>query len=407
MDRRKFMGTAAAGAAALGVSNTGIAGTGYDLVLQDVKALIDGAFKNCDIGISGTKIAKISDSGTLSGDNTISGEDYHVSPGWVDLHVHFVDRAHKKFIGASIKRIGSVLGVTAVQDCGTTGAANYDRLINAANDDAGNVDAFGLVYIVKEGIKVSDYLIKKTGLDDLKALAKCQETYPDQVSGIKYRADKSVTPTPDREYYLKKCRESCDELGLPLTVHFGPAPPTLTDILKYLKEGDTITHCFRGPGNSMINSNGKLLDSVVEAKKRGVRFDVGHGMGSFDFGTCEAALDNGFDDIIISSDLYFPSTILYAKTFANVLTQFVCLGMPLEDIMYKASTKPAKCLGIEREIKEGAEASLSVFTVKKGDFICTDVHRNKRKSDRRIFPEWTILKGKAKEAGEFDRKIYL
>ena len=279
--------------------------------------------------------------------------------------------------------------------------------MNAAKDDAGDVDAFGLVYIVKEGIKVSDYLIKKAGLDDLKALAKCQETYPDQVSGIKYRADKSVTPTPDREYYLKKCRESGDELGLPLTIHFGSAPPTLTDILKYLKEGDTITHCFRGPGNSMIDENGKLLDSVKEAKQRGVRFDVGHGMGSFDFNVCERALDQGFDDITISSDIYFPSTILYAKTFANVLTQFVALGMPLKDIIYKASTKPAKCLGIEREIKEGAEASLTVFSVKTGDFTCMDVHRQKRKSDKRIFPEWTVLKGKAEKAGKIDRKLFL
>ena len=106
MDRRKFMGTAAAGAAALGASNTGIAGTGHDLVLQDVKALIDGDFKNCDIGITGSKIAKISCPGSLSGKQTIKGDGLHASPGWVDLHVHCVDRHHKKFIGASINRLG-------------------------------------------------------------------------------------------------------------------------------------------------------------------------------------------------------------------------------------------------------------------------------------------------------------
>jgi dihydroorotase len=157
----------------------------------------------------------------------------------------------------------------------------------------------------------------------------------------------------------------------------------------------------------VLDANGKLRDEVKEAKARGVQFDIGHGVGSFSFETAERALDQGFDDISISSDLYTLSTAKYARTFANVLTSFLMLGMPLEQIMYKCSVKPAENISIKRGIAEGAEANLTVFKVAEGDFVCQDTTGQKRKAARRIFPEWSVVAGKVTKAGNLDRKLFL
>lgn len=406
MDRREFIG--GVGMAVAGVAaGAARAGEAHELVLKDVNALIDGAFKRCDIGVKAGRIAAIAEAGTLVGDKVISGEGFHVSPGWVDLHVHYVDWRHKKSAGSSVKRLGTQLGVTALLDAGTTGPYNYDRLENAVADSHGEVPCFALLNIKREGIKLSNFFMTRTGWDDIPAMGPVIEKSAGRIIGLKLRADNEVSARDDRLYYVRKIREAGDILKMPITIHIGGAPPSLEDILPYMKEGDTICHFLRGQGNCIIGQGGKLTDAVKDAYQRGVKWDLAHGMGSYSFDAAERALDQHFDDFTVSSDLYIASQVLYAKTFANVLTNLLVLKMPLADIIERASARPAKVLGLEREIREGAPATLTVFSVKTGDFTCTDVTRQKRKSGQRIFPEWTIMDGKPLPAGDLDRRIFM
>ncbi len=405
MDRREFMGATVSAGAAVALGPLARAG-GLDLVLSEVEALVDGSFKPCDIGVSAGRIESIAEPGSLEGREKVPCKGLYASPGWCDLHVHYVDWRHGKSPGSPIKRLGTELGVTALVDAGTTGAANFHRLENAINDGP-DIPCFAFIYITREGIKISDFYMTRPGWEDIEAMEKCLEKYGQRIVGIKYRADHQVSPKNDRLYYVRKCREAGDALGLPVMIHIGVPPPSLPEILPHLKEGDMITHCFRGEVNSLHGDDGKLLPEVADAIERGVRFDVGHGMGSFTFNSLERALDQDFVDFTVSSDLYIMSTRLYAKTFANVLTQFLAAGMPLPDIMERASTRPARFLGLEREIKPGAEATMSVFKVARGDFTCMDVNRDTRKSDKRIIPEWTVMQGREIKAGEFDRKMFM
>ncbi len=406
MDRRRFMSAAAAAGAGLGLARLSSA-AGFDLVLKDMKCLINGSFEKKDLGIRAGRIATIAPPGSLQGAlHVLSGEDLYVSPGWVDLHVHYVDWAHRKSPGAPVSRLGLVQGVTALQDAGTVGVENYDRLLKAVDDDDTGVPCYSLLSIKKEGIKLTDFYTTRKGYDDIPAMEKVIERNRGLISGLKVRADYQVSPKDDRLYYVRKIREAGDRYGLRSMIHISGAPPSLPDILPHMKEGDMVTHFLRGQGNSIIGENGRVLDAVKDAFARGVRFDVGHGMGSFSFNDAERALDQGFDDFTISSDLYIVSIPFYAKTFANVLTQFVAAGMPLEDIMERASTRPARVLGLEREIKEDAEATLTVFSVKTGEWKCKDVTGNTRQSDRRIFPEWTIMNGVHHPSGEHDKRLF-
>jgi dihydroorotase len=406
MQRRDFVKWTAASAAGLMVASRGWAEPVPDLVLRDVQALMGGAFSRCDLSIRDGRIAEIAAPGSLAAaGQTISGRDLHVSPGWVDLHVHYVDWRHGKSAGSPISRLGAAHGVSALVDAGTTGVRNYHLLESAVGPNP-EVPCFALLNVVGGGIEITKFYRTREGWTDLPAMEKLIAGGNHRIVGLKVRADHQVAPRSDRLHYVKKLREAGDLLHLPGMAHIGGPPPHLTEMLPYLKEGDIVTHFLRGQGNSIMDQNGRIHGAVRDAQARGVKFDVGRGMASFAFDTAERALEQGFLDFTISSDLYVLSKSA-AKTFANVLTEFLALGLPLAAIMERASTRPAKFLRLEREIRPGAEASLTVFSLAEGEFTCKDVTGDIRRTSRRIIPEWSILQGKPVRAGDLDRKLFL
>src|SRR6185437_5791826 len=88
--------------------------------------------------------------------------------------------------------------------------------------------------------------------------------------------------------------QAAEELSLPLMAHIDEPPPSYEDVLERL----------RPCPNSPVSGQGAIKSVVLEARKRGVLFDVGHGMGSFAFKTARAMLDGGFLPDTISSDLH-------------------------------------------------------------------------------------------------------
>jgi len=405
MDRRKFMGGVMV---ATGSAIAGKAGAEtYDLVLRDVRALIGGEFVSRDIAINGENIAAIGAPCEFFGKSELECHDLYASPGWVDLHCHYVGWRHRKSAGSPIDILGTASGVTALLDVGTTGAYNYNRLEKAVADAKDNVPCYALLNIKRGGIKLSSFYTTRVGDDDIPAMEQVIDDHRGRILGLKLRADNMVSDPRDRLYYVRKIREAGDLYNLPIMIHIGSPPPHIDDVLEYMKEGDIVTHFLRSPKHSIVEPGGKVRDSVWDAVKRGVKFDLGHGMGSYSFESAERALDQGFTDFTVSSDLYIVSRPLYAKTFANVLTNLLAVGMPLENVMERASTKPAPFLGLQRVIKPGAEATLTLFKLAEGRFTCTDTTRQKRKLDHRVIPEWTILKGEKIRAGREDRRKFL
>ena len=74
---------------------------------------------------------------------------------------------------------------------------------------------------------------------------------------------------------------------------------------------------------------------------RGVRFDVGHGMGSFSFSVARRALDQGFAPDTISTDLHACSQASPVVDLPTTITKFLHLGMPLEDCIARVTVAPA------------------------------------------------------------------
>ena len=69
---------------------------------------------------------------------------------------------------------------------------------------------------------------------------------------------------------------------MPVMVDFGNEParkrPLAELVTKKLRPGDIYTHMYSGLRNELVD--GKPNPGMIEGRKRGVIFDVGHGGGS-------------------------------------------------------------------------------------------------------------------------------
>ena len=87
---------------------------------------------------------------------------------------------------------------------------------------------------------------------------------------------------------------------------------------------------------------GKVLPAALNAKKRGVMFDVGHGGGSFDYTVAEAAIAQGCPPDTISSDIHVFSGNTPGMPYLTwVMSKFLNMGFTLEQVVSMATANPA------------------------------------------------------------------
>ena len=111
-----------------------------------------------------------------------------------------------------------------------------------------------------------------------------------------------------------------------------------------------------------------MKKEVLEARKRGVMFDIGHGKGSFAFKTARAMLANGFLPDTISSDVH--TLCIDGPAFDQVTTmsKFLCLGMPLTDVIAATTVNAAQALKRPElgSLKPGSVGDATVLTIQRG-----------------------------------------
>ena len=146
----------------------------------------------------------------------------------------------------------------------------------------------------------------------------------------------------------------------------------------------------------VLDEQGKLRPSVIDAQKKGVRFDVGHGGGMFHFDVATPALKQGLIPNSFGSDLHRFSMNSGMKNMLDIMSKFLNLGMSLQDIIFSATWNSAN--SIKRpdlgNLSEGSEADVTVVSIRKGNFGFIDTGGNKLAGDRRFEAELTIRTGK-------------
>jgi dihydroorotase len=146
----------------------------------------------------------------------------------------------------------------------------------------------------------------------------------------------------------------------------------------------------------MLDDAGKVQPYLFEARKRGVIFDAGHGGGSFVFRHAVPAIRQGFPPDSISSDLHIGSMNGPMKDMANLVSKFLTMGLPLTDVIRRATVNPAA--QIRRDdlghLSVGAIADVAVFKLENGNFGFADVYGAGLRGTRKLTCELTLREGR-------------
>src|SRR5215470_3509258 len=192
--------------------------------------------------------------------------------------------------------------------------------------------------------------------------------------------------------------------GAKIMCHIGgvETPELMSEILNTLRSGDILTHCYSGAPNiagkfTNIVQEGKLLPAALEAKKRGVHFDVGHGGGSFDYTVAEAAIAQGAEPDTISSDIHVFSGNTPGMPFLTwVMSKFLNMGFTLEQVVAMATINSARAIDKLPKLgtlQVGAPADVSVLEVVEGPVEFVDTRNNKRQGKVHLKAAHVVIAG--------------
>lgn len=350
-----------------------------------------------DVGFAGGKVAAIAPrlDGTGAELRDVSG--LIVTPGIIDLHTHVYWGGTS--LGIDAEAFCRTSGVTTAVDTGSAGPGNFMGFRKHVIEPSA-VRILAYLHVSHAGIYGFSNTVMVGESEDIRlmdpvAAAEVADANRDCIVGIKVRVgrhasgDQGVAP-------LDIALQVAEETGLPLMAHIDEPPPSYEEVIERLRPGDVLTHAFRPFPNSPATAQGTVKPAVLAARKRGVLFDIGHGMGSFSFKTARAMLANGFAPDTISSDVH--ALCINGPAFDQVTTmsKFLCLGMSLNEVI-KASTENA-AFALKRpelgSLKPGSVGDATLLSVADGSFDYVDVVGEHLEGRQRIMPRGVVLNGK-------------
>jgi dihydroorotase len=348
----------------------------YDLILRGGRVIdpSQGLDRITDVAFAEGRTAAVGDDLASGNAEVLDVSGKIVTPGLIDLHTHVYWGGTS--LGVDPLRLARG-GCTTLVDTGSAGPGNYPgflehvikpspvRIIAYLNVSFAGIYGFSKRVMVGE----SGDLRLMAPVDAVEVASANRDT----LAGIKVRVGMNASGNSGL-VPLQIARQVADEVGMPMMVHIDIPPPTLTDVLALMRPGDVLTHCFRPFPNSPATADGRILPAVLEARERGVIFDVGHGMGSFSFKTARTMLGHGFAPDCISSDVHALCIDGPAFDLATTMSKFLCLDVDLTDVVRAATESPAKAL--QRPdlgtLKAGSAGDASILDLNEGAFDYVD-----------------------------------
>jgi dihydroorotase len=156
-----------------------------------------------------------------------------------------------------------------------------------------------------------------------------------------------------------------------------------------------LTHCYRPFPNAPVLADGTIREAVLQARQRGVLFDIGHGMGSFSWATSRAMKSQNFWPDSISSDVHALCIHGPAYDLLRTMTKFLALGMPFPQVIACTTTAPAKALRRPDlgTFAIGANADASVISLEATSIDLEDVLGEIVSHPERLTPKGRVMAG--------------
>lgn len=337
-------------------------GTVYDLLLLHGRVLDpasnrDGLF---DVAISGRKIARIAPRlPVTSGRIVVDAGGLVITPGLVDLSVHVDSSGDWSNVNPDHPALRS--GVTTVVDAGSTGFKNFERFKTRVIDHA-RVRVLAFLNLAPEGIAASPPSLDALDAEAAAALAR---RYPTVVVGIRTPPGQAVSWEP----VTRTLRAASAANGIVLT-DFDAAPIGQQDaLLARLRAGDVVTYLY-GLATPLLEPAGQVRPAFNEARRRGVLFDLGHGTDGLWFRIAAPAISARFFPDTVSTAMDKASLLLPRASMAATLSKLLNLGMSLEQLIERATSRPARALRRPElgSLAEGVPADIAVFELERGRF---------------------------------------
>ena len=371
----------------------------YDLLIRNGQVIDpkNNIEAKMDVGIRDGKIAKVAGS-IPSGQATkiIDATGLIVSPGLIDMHTHvFVGSKPETFadgfLSVSPDDFTLKAGVTTVVDAGTSGWRNFPVFKEHVIDKS-KTRVLAFLNIAGNGMSGSP---AEQDVNDMDAFltSLMVKKNPDIIVGVKIGHYEGSDWAP-----FDKAIDAATKSNTPLFVECHLPQFSLEEQLKKMRPGDIITHSFEKIEERMpvTDEQGKLRPFVIEAQKRGVLFDLGHGGAGFWFSVAVPALKQGFMPNSFGSDLHRFSMNAGMKDMMNILSKYMAIGMTLEEVIKRATWNTAKAIHREDlgSLSEGNVADITLILVKDGHFGFTDAGGNVLQGSQKLEAEMTIRAGK-------------
>lgn len=365
----------------------------------DPKNKIDGIM---DVAISGGKISQVAANiPETAGAKVIDVKGMYVTPGLIDIHVHAFWGTNPGSVNYSngkhaLPPDGFTLraGVTTVVDAGGAGWRNFETFKKQTIDESItrvlailNISGGGMDGSPNEGGNLGDMDAQKTG--------EMGKKYPDIIVGVKHAhwGRNNPVPPPAPEDYIIPIQRGIEAARI-MGGYFMLDGKFDAVSSKLFRPGDVYTHCFT---TSLIDpATGQILPYIMDAYKRGVVFDLGHGGGAFKYANAIPAMKLGIIPETISSDLHTESMNSGMKDFTNLLSKCMAMGMSLQDVILRATWNPANVIHHPElgNLSVGSVADVAVLSVKNGNFGFVDVSRTKIMGTQKLEAELTFRAGR-------------
>jgi dihydroorotase len=370
----------------------------YDVLLKgghviDPKNGIDGIM---DVAIAAGRISAVApEINPSQAKKAIDVRGLYVTPGVVDIHTHLFATTGIPNAWAGDK---SVLpdgfsfrsGVTTMVDAGSAGWRNFEQFRQTVIDRV-KTRVFAFVNIVGLGM-VSNFVEQDVKEMNPEQVARIAAKHKDVVVGVK------TAHYEGRDWAsVDRAVEAGRLANLPVMVDFGffmAERPFWQLVSQRLRPGDISTHMYRS-GVPWIDGNGRLLDYLLQARARGVKFDLGHGGGSLVFRNAVPAIQQKFYPDSISTDLHTDSMNGAMMDFPTVMSKMLAMGMTMAEIVLRSTWMPAEVIHHPElgHLSVDSPADVAVWEIAKGEFGYADTSGGKLEGTERVHCEMTLKDG--------------
>jgi predicted amidohydrolase len=356
---------------------------------------VRGINAKADVLIVGERLADATAVGIASPDLVIDANGCLVMPGLIDFHCHVFWGGTDAGIIPDVCSFPSC--VTTLVDGGSSGTANYPAFQKSViANSCTRIKSF--LNVSPAGLATNQYdeNVDPQFFDEEKIESLFRQ-YGNELVGLKIRQSREIVGELGLKP-LKKAVQIARRLSSRVAVHTTNPAGSTAELADLLCAGDIFVHVYHGKGSTIIGDDNRVLPQIKAARRRGVLFDAANGKNHFSFRTAEAALADGFQPDVISSDLTW-LTFLKQPVFTLpwLMSKYLAMGMDLVNIVAACTATPARVMGMAEEIgtlSPGACADVAIMKLVDHPCQFFDTAGEKRLGERLLVPQATIRAGR-------------